>query len=455
MSLNEALDSKESEMMVLGCMLTNSKAFQMGVDVLAEVDFYHCDHQHIFSSLQSLYRAEKSADIHLTAETLKAANKLEKAGGVAYLTTLAQFAGTSAYIEEYLEGVKEFSNKRRLLNLFTESQKKIIRGDRLAHVLLDAQEGLKHIEKNRSAKDKFQIRFADQFSQNFLLVSPPKKPMLLDYVGGDGKSVHGYLPKSIVGMLVGAGGVGKTTLLSQLVISITTGSPFLGLFTPTHYCGEGCRGNVFLGLGENQYEDIHRILYKAGEIARQTYGDLQETSLLEASRKVAVFSFSGQQSAFIEKDKPTPYFRELKNRLEEIAPKDGWSLLIFDPISRIMGADAESDNASATQFIALMEELSLDLPGNPTVLLAHHVNKAALNKSDEQNQSAARGSSALTDGVRWQINLMQGSTENSKENGNLVLKMTKSNFTAYPPHQTLIKGSHGGLILRKDGAKSW
>ncbi len=88
-----------------------------------------------------------------------------------------------------------------------------------------------------------------------------------------------------------------------------------------------------------------------------------------------------------------------------------------------MGADAETDNAAATQFIALLEELTIDLPGNPTILFAHHTNKASTQGAN-QNQSAARGSSALTDGVRWQCNYTKEATGDIA-----ILKMTKSNFT--------------------------
>ncbi len=108
-------NSKESEMMVLGCMLTNVNALNMAADSLDDFDFYYTEHQTIFSSLKSIYRADKPADIHIVGEELKRQNKLDNVGGISYLTTLAQYAGTSAFIEEYVQLVREKSVLRRMI----------------------------------------------------------------------------------------------------------------------------------------------------------------------------------------------------------------------------------------------------------------------------------------------------------------------------------------------------
>lgn len=452
----EAPYSKESEMMVLGCMLTRENALHIGSKVLDESDFYLSQHKVIIKALKEINKEGKSADIHIICQELKKTNRLDSAGDIGYITGLAQYAGTSVYIEEYIDILKECSNKRKLLELSAEIVKKVTEGkEKAKKITIDTQEKLKLIEKSKGSKEKFPIRFLDKFEQNFLLTNPQKKPMLLEYMNDDGKTKMGFLPKSIVAMLVGAGGVGKTTLLAQLAISIATGIPFLNSFSTTHQCGENGHGNVFLGLGENQYDDIHRILHKASKNLRKDQPDLLDNTLFEASKKIAPFSFSGQQASFLEEGKPSLYFRELKMRLEDMAPQNGWDIIILDPISRIMGIDAETDNASATQFIALMEELSIDLPGNPTILLSHHVNKSALGQGSDQTQAASRGSSAFSDGVRWQCNYI---TEPQKEGVEKisVLKMTKSNFTAIFPEIKTKKDSDGFIeVITEKRPKSF
>jgi replicative DNA helicase len=109
-------NSKESEMMVLGCMLTDVNALNVGADSLQDTDFYYTEHQIIYSALKAAYRADKPADIHIISEELKRQNRLDAVGGVSYLTTLAQYAGTSAFIEEYINLVREKSILRQMVN---------------------------------------------------------------------------------------------------------------------------------------------------------------------------------------------------------------------------------------------------------------------------------------------------------------------------------------------------
>ncbi|MCY3974716.1 MAG: replicative DNA helicase [Simkaniaceae bacterium] len=107
--------SKESEMMVLGCMLTKINHLNIAADAMESADFYYTEHQTIFSVLKVLYKSDKPADIHLVGEQLKQINKLEEVGGISYLVSLAQYAGTSAYIEEYVELIQHKSILRRLI----------------------------------------------------------------------------------------------------------------------------------------------------------------------------------------------------------------------------------------------------------------------------------------------------------------------------------------------------
>ncbi|MBN4066720.1 replicative DNA helicase [Simkania negevensis] len=111
-----APNSKESEMMVLGCMLTSMNSLNIGCSHLDDSDFYYTEHKITFSALRNAYVNDEPADIHIISEELKRTDKLDAIGGVSYLTTLAQYAGTSAYIEEYAKLVGEKSILRKMIN---------------------------------------------------------------------------------------------------------------------------------------------------------------------------------------------------------------------------------------------------------------------------------------------------------------------------------------------------
>jgi replicative DNA helicase len=111
-----APNSKESEMMVLGCMLTSVNSLNTAADLLNASDFYFTEHRTIFFTLKELYKKNKPADIHLVAEELKRQGNLQEIGDISYLTTLAQYAGTSAYIEEYIALVKDKAILRKMID---------------------------------------------------------------------------------------------------------------------------------------------------------------------------------------------------------------------------------------------------------------------------------------------------------------------------------------------------
>lgn len=135
-----APNSKESEMMVLGCMLTSINSLNVSADALDESDFYYNEHKIIFQVLKSAYKSDKPADVHIVCEELKRQDKLKAVGGVAYVTTLAQYAGTSAYIEEYTDIVQNKSILRRMINASQVIEKKALEEpDNVLETLDDAQ----------------------------------------------------------------------------------------------------------------------------------------------------------------------------------------------------------------------------------------------------------------------------------------------------------------------------
>src|SRR5579871_1436224 len=132
-----APNSKESEMIVLGSMLTSINSLNIGADGLDDSDFYFTEHRIIFQTLKSAYRNDKPADVHLIGEELKRQDKLKAIGGIGYLTTLAQYAGTSAYIEEYIELVRDKSILRKMINVAQEAEREALNNPEDVHVLLD------------------------------------------------------------------------------------------------------------------------------------------------------------------------------------------------------------------------------------------------------------------------------------------------------------------------------
>ena len=139
-----APNSKESEMMVLGCMLTSFNSLQEASEALNDSDFYFTEHKIIFQALKQSQRNGRPADVHLICEDLKAQDKLKAVGGVSYIVTLAQYAGTSAYLEEYVELVRNKAILRDVLYVSQEAEK----------AALEDPENANHIIEELSVKVK-------------------------------------------------------------------------------------------------------------------------------------------------------------------------------------------------------------------------------------------------------------------------------------------------------------
>lgn len=118
-----APNSKDSEMMVLGCMLTNINGLNIAADALDDADFYYSEHKMIFQVLKTAYKNDKPADVHLVCEELKRQDRLKTVGGAGYVTTLAQYAGTSAYLEEYVSIVRDKAILRQMIHVAQSVEK--------------------------------------------------------------------------------------------------------------------------------------------------------------------------------------------------------------------------------------------------------------------------------------------------------------------------------------------
>jgi replicative DNA helicase len=91
--------SQEVEMIVLGCMIDSIEKLKIADGIIKEDDFADERHKVIFNAVRETQKTKGVIDILTLAETLKSFNKLKEVGSYGYLTSLVQFAGTSAHIE--------------------------------------------------------------------------------------------------------------------------------------------------------------------------------------------------------------------------------------------------------------------------------------------------------------------------------------------------------------------
>jgi replicative DNA helicase len=112
--------SIEAEQSVLGGLMIDNGAWDTIADIITETDYYRQDHRLIFRALSHLANNSEPLDIVTVSEWLEQYNDLDKVGGLAYLSTLAQNTPSAANIKAYAAIVRERSVLRQLIRVSGE-----------------------------------------------------------------------------------------------------------------------------------------------------------------------------------------------------------------------------------------------------------------------------------------------------------------------------------------------
>ncbi len=112
--------SLEAEQAVLGGLMLDNTTWDQVADRLDENDFYRNDHRLIFRSIRQQAEISKPFDLLTLAEWLEDNNKLEEAGGFAYLGVLARDTPSAANVRAYADIIRERAIRRELIRTATE-----------------------------------------------------------------------------------------------------------------------------------------------------------------------------------------------------------------------------------------------------------------------------------------------------------------------------------------------
>jgi len=112
--------SVEAEQSVLGGIFLDTTAWDKIADLITEQDFYRFEHRLIYRHIARLTDHAKPVDVITVAESLESNAELDKAGGLAYLGSLAQNVPSAANIRRYAEIVRDRSIMRKLAEVGTE-----------------------------------------------------------------------------------------------------------------------------------------------------------------------------------------------------------------------------------------------------------------------------------------------------------------------------------------------
>jgi replicative DNA helicase len=358
--------SKESEMIVLGSMLTSINSLNIGADGLDDNDFYFTEHKIVFLTLKTFYRNDKPADVHLISEELKRQDKLKAIGGVSYLTTLAQYAGTSAFIEEYIELVRDKSILRRMINAAQDVERQALNSPEDVHVLLDDAQA-KFFTISQSANSSAGVLIKDllagtkSVSQMPYLKELQEKQEQFQLKGPDELAITGIpthfvdLDKMINGLgysnlmiLAARPAMGKTALAINIAenVAFKNGMP-VGIFS--------------LEMSAEQL--LHRMICSQSEVESSKIRTGSLTGV-EYQRIVAAVN-SMMKGTIVIDDQPGLKITDLRARARRMKESHNVQLLIVDYLQLISGSglsrNGENRQNEISEISRMMKTLAREL----------------------------------------------------------------------------------------------
>jgi RecA-family ATPase len=230
-----------------------------------------------------------------------------------------------------------------------------------------------------------------------------------------------WMPAGRLGLLASPGGKGKTAVLMHLAGHVAAGVDWCGLKVVEP-------GAVVLVVGEEDLHECHRRLHRV-------WGGMADDARGKAAARTLVLPLAGTGDNRLVSEDPVNRTTAKSARAEELiaylkaeAPEGGWRLVVVDPFARFAGMNAETDNASATSTMTVLEELT-KLPGFPSVLVAHHTKKRGKDDGGADLVELIRGSSAIKDAARWAV-LLEAEAPDESGKGRAVLRIVKSNYTS-------------------------
>lgn len=264
--------------------------------------------------------------------------------------------------------------------------------------------------------------------ETMLRTAPPKRQWLLE----------DCLPIGIVGLIVAPGGTGKSQFMLQLGAAVATGLPL------AEHWNIASPGRALLLMAEDEIPEIHRRLSAVQTALMQRHKGLGHG----LKDRLYIRSMAGECNLMTRSDQrgriePTDYVDRLIAVARQIPDL---RLVVVDPISRFRGGD-ENRADDATRFVEELERLRKAL--GCTVVACHHVSKGAAT-SNTPSQHALRGSSALTDGVRWQMQLTASKQDPTRGNPlppHVTASVTKNNYGPPQDDIVLVRGDGGYLSV--------
>ena len=146
--------NKEAEQSLLSSMFISRNALEKATDTLTEEDFYYDNNRVLFNVLDTLNKKNVPIDMTSVVTELKNNDKLNDAGGIAYITEVLNSEAVATNADYYIKKVSDASLLRRLIKASEEIGTLGYEAmDDVDEALDEAEKKILNVVKNRQSSE--------------------------------------------------------------------------------------------------------------------------------------------------------------------------------------------------------------------------------------------------------------------------------------------------------------
>ncbi|BBB90622.1 MAG TPA: replicative DNA helicase [Methylomusa anaerophila] len=290
----------EAEQAVLGAMMIEREAISKVAEFLRPEDYYREAHRLIYNAVLELYNKNDAVDMVTVVEILRRDEKLEAAGGIAYITALANSVPTAANVMYHARIVEEKALLRKLISTATNVAGMGYEANEEVSVIMDkAEKMILEVSSRRSGQEFASIKniIFDVFDKVSELYSAKGGITGLSTGFKDlDKLTSGLQPSDLI-LIAARPSMGKTAFVLNIAqhVAVRDKKPvaFFSLemskeqLVQRMLCAEAPIDAQRLRIGELEHEDWNKLVRAADRLAAAPIfiDDTADVSVMEMRSK--------------------------------------------------------------------------------------------------------------------------------------------------------------------------
>lgn len=151
MALNQMPHNIDAEAALLGCIIIDGEIQSELLESLVDDDFYQESHKEILNAMKAVYGGRKTIDVVTLTDQLDRDAKLDRAGGLQYITELAQNTPSAANYKQYFEIVRRDAVNRMLIRASKEIIENSMKGEEERDAIAFAEKKIYDISKRQDS----------------------------------------------------------------------------------------------------------------------------------------------------------------------------------------------------------------------------------------------------------------------------------------------------------------